>query len=425
MTNDIFVSPLASLTGDDIQHLCDVAAEEGPRLEFKRALSTSDGRTPDRWMKDQSGIGTAARDDIAKEVVAFANAYGGVLVIGIDETDEKPPRAKAIFEPRIPQVIDCAERLEMALNSIIDPPISMLEVRGVAGDDGAGVIVIRVPGSMSAPHAFGASAPYVCRGTRSEPMMMRETQSVFYERRTRLERIDKIRDKESSNADQLFHAWRDGRLLLKYENKPLPNALGMLFHLTAAPTEDLQIVNLPDRFKGTKNQRSPSPKIGRAHLISFPTWRNEWERGYRALAWSGGQYNSNWNAEMRADGVITVSYVRGDDRFYPGWFSECIGQVIVLAEWIRRWVGRPDVEYVLQGDFRVLGSPVVFSKHDTWDSIKRIPWSSKTIGPYSIGTRVSIPALFSTIDRDVRDLFGNEVHEPLNVNWATVFEVGL
>jgi hypothetical protein len=89
-------------------------------------------------------------------------------------------------------------------------------------------------------------------------------------------------------------------------------------------------------------------------------------------------------------------------------------------------VGRPDVEYVLQGDFRVLGSPVVFSKDDTWDSTKRIPWSSKTIGPYSIGTRVSIPALFSTIDRDVWDLFGNEVHEPLNVNWATVFEeVGL
>jgi hypothetical protein len=68
MTNDIFVSPLASLTGDDIQHLCDVAAEEGPRLEFKRALSTSDGRTPDRWMKDQSGIGTAARDDIARRL---------------------------------------------------------------------------------------------------------------------------------------------------------------------------------------------------------------------------------------------------------------------------------------------------------------------------------------------------------------------
>jgi len=323
-------------------------------------------------------------------------------------------------------VIHCAEQLEMALNGIIDPPIPMLEVRGVPWDDGSGVIVIRVPGSASAPHAFGTSAPYVRRGTRSEPMTMRETQSVFFERRTRLERIDKIRDKESSEADQLFHSWRDGRLLLKNENKPLPNALGMLLHITAVPSEDLQIVNLPDKFKGPNNQPSPSPKVGRAQLISFPSWRNEWERGYRILTWSRGQFNSIWNAEMRADGTITVSFVRGDDRFYPGWFSECMGQVIVLAEWMRRWVGRPEVEYVLQGDFRTLGVPSVFSKDDGWDSFKAVAWHTKTIGPYSIGTRASIPVLFSTIDRDVSDLFGNEAYVPLQVDWDAVFaEVGL
>jgi hypothetical protein len=41
----------------------------------------------------------------------------------------------------------------MALNSIIDPPIPMFEVRGIPGEDGAGVIVMRVP--PSAPHGFG------------------------------------------------------------------------------------------------------------------------------------------------------------------------------------------------------------------------------------------------------------------------------
>jgi hypothetical protein len=48
MAIDIFATPLPSINLSDIQHLCDVAAEEGPRLEFKRELSTSDGRTPDR-----------------------------------------------------------------------------------------------------------------------------------------------------------------------------------------------------------------------------------------------------------------------------------------------------------------------------------------------------------------------------------------
>jgi predicted HTH transcriptional regulator len=44
-------------------------------------------------MRDQFGIGRVARDDIAKEIVAFANAYGGVIIIGIDETDDHPKRA--------------------------------------------------------------------------------------------------------------------------------------------------------------------------------------------------------------------------------------------------------------------------------------------------------------------------------------------
>jgi hypothetical protein len=212
-------------------------------------------------MRDQKGIGATARDDIAKEIVAFANAHGGVLVLGIDETDDNPRRARAIFEPRIPSVIDCAERLEMALNSIIDPPIPMFEVRGIPGEDGAGVIVMRVPPSISAPHGFGTPfAAYVRRGTRSEPMTMREAQSMFFERRTRLERIDKIRATETSNADQLFQTWTEGKLLLPYENKPVPNTRGLLFHLAAIPSEDLQISNLADRFKGTQNQPSPSPQ---------------------------------------------------------------------------------------------------------------------------------------------------------------------
>jgi hypothetical protein len=116
--------------------------------------------------------------------------------------------------------------------------------------------------------------------------------------------------------------------------------------------------------------------------------------------------------------------VRDDDRFYPGWFCECIGQAMVLAEWVRQWLGRPDVEYILQADFRVLGSPGILTKDDTFDSLKSIHWKARTIGPYQIGNRASIPNLFSVIERDVWDLFGNEVCEvciPLTIDWDAVF----
>src|SRR6266404_4841399 len=130
MPSDLFAAPLGSLRLSDIQRLVDQQIEEGPRLEFKRALATTDGR-PDRWMRDQSSIGNVARDDIAKEVVAFANAYGGLIIIGVEETDDNPKRAREIIEPHIPKVSDCAERLEQALRGVIDPPLAMLEVRGI------------------------------------------------------------------------------------------------------------------------------------------------------------------------------------------------------------------------------------------------------------------------------------------------------
>jgi predicted HTH transcriptional regulator len=111
--------------------------------------------------RDQSGIGRVARDDIAKEIVAFANAYGGVIIIGIDETDDHPKRAAQLASPQIPRVADCAEQLGRALRSIIDPPIPMLDIRGVPSSrsSGEGAILVRVSSSPSAPHGFGVPLP--------------------------------------------------------------------------------------------------------------------------------------------------------------------------------------------------------------------------------------------------------------------------
>jgi hypothetical protein len=74
------------------------------------------------------------RDDIAKEIVALSNAYGGVIIVGIEETDDNPRRSKQIHSPMIPRVTDCAEQLAQSLRGIIDPPLPMLEARGIGPD---------------------------------------------------------------------------------------------------------------------------------------------------------------------------------------------------------------------------------------------------------------------------------------------------
>jgi hypothetical protein len=235
MATDLFSAVLGDLIFADFEHLIQTSAEEGLRLEFKRGLATSDGR-PDRWMRDQSSIGNVARDDIAKEVVAFANAYGGILIIGIDETEDNPKRASNLFEPQIPKVIDCAERVVQSLRSIIDPPIPMLEARGVESEAGDGVVIIRVPGSSSAPHGFGRPTnAYVRRGAASEPLTMRDMQSIFFERRTRFERLEKIRAAQSEQADETVSQWHLGKLQQPHSQGALDNTQGVLFQLSLEP----------------------------------------------------------------------------------------------------------------------------------------------------------------------------------------------
>ena len=169
MARDLYSTPIEDVSFADIQDLTSKQAEEGIRLEFKVTLPTSGG-DPDRWIRNQSGIGRVARDEIAKEIVAFANAYGGVVLIRIDETDDSPKRAKDIFPPPIPKVVDCAEQLVRALRGIIDPPLPQLEGRGIpsTAEGDSGVILIRVEASPFAPHGVGKPpAAYVRRGADS------------------------------------------------------------------------------------------------------------------------------------------------------------------------------------------------------------------------------------------------------------------
>ena len=414
MATDLFETPLDSLNLSDVQDLVDRQVEEGPRLEFKRGFATHDGR-PDRWMLNQTSIGNIARDDIAKEVVAFANAYGGVIVIGVDETEDNPKRARSIFEPQIPQVSNCVERLAQALRSVIDPPIAMLELRALESEDGNGVVVVRVGASSSAPHGVGRPPnAYVRRGNNSEPLTMRDMQSMFYERRSRLERISQIGIDQSVRAKEVANNWRTGSLLQPDARQVMENSGGLAFHLSLISSEDFGIDNLPDVIKA-KPRRVPVLDLN--SLVDLPAWTNQWKRGYRSISHSGGYSNNLSNVEIRADGLITISLVRADSRFHPAWYSAIIAQGLVLAEWLRRSQARPDIEFILLGSFEKIGNPAVPSYNGLFETFVSIPWQSASIGPYSVTTSGEFLSIHDVVERELWDLFGSDRKSPLSINW--------
>jgi hypothetical protein len=373
MARDLFVASIDEIEFQDISDLVSTRAEEGIRLEFKKALSTRDGK-PDRWMRDQSSIGPVARDDIAKEIVAFANAYGGVLIIGVDETNDHPKRAAKLASPQIPKVADCAEQLARALRSIIDPPIAMLDVRGVVSSaTGEGVVLIRVQSSPSAPHGYGMPPlAYVRHGSESRPLSMRELQSTFFERRTRLERVISRQNKLSAFAQERWESRRHGESQGPIPSLDLP---AIQFRCSLVPTDDLAIDNFPDRFLGSQSQPSPRPEIGDMLVGELPPWTNEWRRRYRAVEYVRMDYRRCFFASLEADGVFNqIAIVGGSDsgpfKINPEWFGKLILQGMVMAEWFRRWASRPDVEYALGGEFWNAGAQVRTSLNlDEWDPV--------------------------------------------------------
>jgi hypothetical protein len=172
----VFSKPLRNVVAADVELVCSSRLPEGPEVEYKEALPTKSGTDP--WVNGGDHIGERARKKVLEEIVAFANAFGGTLVIGIAETAEKPARANNI-KP-IPRCVELAERLSLQCRDCIDPKIPLIEIAGVpTQNDGAGIVIIRTPRSRMAPHRHAITREcYIRRADRSEKMTMREIQDL-------------------------------------------------------------------------------------------------------------------------------------------------------------------------------------------------------------------------------------------------------
>src|SRR6516164_8338426 len=136
----IFRAPINTITDKDIAQLCTDAVSEGLELELKSDLPSRSGQR-DGWHAGQA-FGDYARNQIAEEIIAFANTAGGVVLIGINETTDHPHRAD---RPNpLPRVHELARRLRQAVYDIVDPPLPLLEAEGVDMGAGSGVVVMRV-----------------------------------------------------------------------------------------------------------------------------------------------------------------------------------------------------------------------------------------------------------------------------------------
>jgi hypothetical protein len=405
---DLFEKPLTDITFEDIERLACSDAEEGFRLEFKRELPAKDGQR-DPWMLGQRRIGNPAKDDLAKEIVAFANAYGGLVVVGIDETDDNPKRANGLWSQLIPNVADCAEQLRQSLQQIIDPPLPMLEVAGIAqpNGNGSGAVLIRTGLSPRAPHGF-RSPPlvYVRRSSHSEPLGMRDIQAMFFETRTRAERIAARQKERAQGLEDLRRQLITGGVISRYSGRAVVVGPGSLaFRCTLIPTDDIGFHLLPElvRQKGFPRPDSIYANNPIAPAFGSGPFVCPWTPRPRGAVCedAGGEHFSRWF--LGTDGMVEAMGMRWREAHYPGWYAFTAAQLMIMAERLRRTAGRPDVEYVLDCQFLNYEGNVkaAVTGLADWNRVSEVLAGSIDIGPFSAGPSERFGQAFDQIEREI------------------------
>lgn len=133
-----------SLTEATVIRLVDVGATEGEQLDFKLNPQLS-GSGPNQTSSEK---GWSSEQEFAKDICAFANHLGGVIVVGIKDDNEVAIEAK----PTVADPGGVEQRMRQALMNFSSPP-PRFHVVPIDAEAGGHYLALIVPPSAAAPHA--------------------------------------------------------------------------------------------------------------------------------------------------------------------------------------------------------------------------------------------------------------------------------
>ena len=400
----VLSKPVDQIDIHDIESLIELRVPEGEQIEFKVALPTKD-RTPDPWMNDQKKIGDYAKKKILKETVAFANSYGGALLLGIAESGSNSPVATAI-KP-IPRCHDLADRLKLVFRDCVEPQLPQIDIFGIEKAEGAGVVILRVGRSRLAPHRI--TKTLVCpvrRSDRCEKMTMREIQDMTLNVARGLERLNGRLNE------------RHERFLCEFQR--LPPGYGL--RMTAVPVvEDLQLDRvvrghsiIPELKEPWRKVSWRTPETERELEWIWSIDPSDWRPMLRAArAESGNSTGYRSYREIHWDGLLELGFVRQGQEslnLYHDWPIVIFANLAVWADLVRRYANAPSAEYAIEFELIVREKPISINwgKLPTDTSLPLEP-GSKVFPRYALGDRTDFGQLLKSFYHDFWNYLGEDV----------------
>ncbi len=189
---------------------------ESSRIEFKRSVPLSpeevrrqlkhsaSGPPEDQAVKQGSGIGEFGRNSLLEELTAFANAAGCMIVLGMDETDEKPPRAGGLVY--IPHAEALKRRLTDAVISCVEPRLPYFALSVVdAQPDGSGIILLETERSILGPHwVIPSRRATIRREDRCDTLSMTEIHEMVLRNSRQFDEVQRRLDEAKSKFEPFF-----------------------------------------------------------------------------------------------------------------------------------------------------------------------------------------------------------------------------
>jgi hypothetical protein len=129
--------------------------------------------------KDSRAIDNSKRSEIAKDVSAFANSDGGLIIYGVIEQSHLPER----LDDGVDHTKYKREWLEQIINSNISPRIDDVQIAQIPLSPDKSIFAIKVPKTYRGPHQSYDKRYYKRFNFQSEPMEDYEINDVRNRRR--------------------------------------------------------------------------------------------------------------------------------------------------------------------------------------------------------------------------------------------------
>ena len=286
---------------EDIELLIQNRLQESLTLEYKRCESL-DRRNP------------KAKTELSKDVSAFANSAGGVIVYGVIESNHLPIGIDVGYDP----TNVTREWLEQVINSTIQRRIDNIRIKQIElkkANPGKVIYVVSIPQSKRAPHMAENHIFYKRFNYQSIPMEEYEIRDISNRADAPDLLLQFFLEKESVNVEFEENSESSKPIVLNaiITNESIAPAMYYIVRLYI--DERLTVVNSSDFTAGSKQ----SLQIGSTEFIVNSYSKNCAVPGMMPV-WQGVSFRI-FDPYFQ----ITVPNVNSDVNYMLGWSIDCLG----------------------------------------------------------------------------------------------------